>query len=251
MCGRFALHSSRERLATRFSVALSDLPELAPRYNIAPSQPVLVLRERQQAPQRAQRAGGERSQSVRVGELLRWGLVPHWAERPEGLPSLINARLETLAERPAFRDALRSRRCLIPADGFYEWQAKGRGSRAARTPYHVALASGEPYAMAGLWEIWRPAGAPDAEPLRTCSIVTVPAQPEIAQIHLRMPLILPPELEALWLAGDADLEKLLARIQAALGSALRAHPVSFDVNAVQNDGPALILPVPDPRPSLF
>jgi len=236
MCGRFALHSSRERLATRFSVALGELPELAPRYNIAPSQPVLALRERQ---------------GVRVAELLRWGLVPHWAEKPEGLPSLINARLETLTERPAFRHAFRARRCLIPADGFYEWQAKGRGSRSARTPYYVGLASGEPYAMAGLWEIWRSSSSPDAEPLRTCSIVTVAARPEIAGIHLRMPLILPPELEALWLAGDTDLAALLARLEPIAGSALRLHPVGFDVNAVQNDGPALIRPVLDPRPSLF
>jgi putative SOS response-associated peptidase YedK len=239
MCGRFALHSARERLATRFSVelsALAALPELGPRYNVAPSQPVLALRERQ---------------GVRVPELLRWGLVPHWAEKPEGLPSLINARIETLAERPAFRHAFRARRCLILADGFYEWQAKGRGSRAARTPYYVTLANGEPYAMAGLWEIWRPPGQPDAEPLRTCSIVTVPARPEIAAIHQRMPLILPPELEGLWLASSTDPEALLIRLEPVAGGVLRAHPVGFDVNAVQNDGPALIRPVPDPRPSLF
>jgi len=236
MCGRFALHTARERLATCFHVALSDLPELAPRYNIAPSQPVLALRERQ---------------GTRVAELLRWGLVPHWAERPEGLPSMINARIETLTERPAFRQAVRTRRCLIPADGFYEWQAKGSGSRAARTPYYVGLASGEPYAMAALWETWRAPGEPDAAPLRTCSIVTVPAPREIAGIHLRMPLILPTELEALWLAADADVDALLARIEPVAGAALRAHPVGFDVNAAQNEGPGLILPVPDPRPSLF
>jgi putative SOS response-associated peptidase YedK len=236
MCGRFALHSARERLATRFSVELAALPELGPRYNVAPSQPVLALRERQ---------------GVRVPELLRWGLVPHWAEKPEGLPSLINARIETLAERPAFRHAFRARRCLILADGFYEWQAKGRGSRAARTPYYVTLASGEPYAMAGLWEIWRPPGQPDAEPLRTCSIVTVAARPEIAGIHQRMPLILPPELEALWLATTTSPETLLVRLEPVAGSALLAHPVGYDVNAVQNDGPALIRAVPDPRPTLF
>jgi len=140
MCGRFALHTARERLATCFHVALSDLPELAPRYNIAPSQPVLALRERQ---------------GTRVAELLRWGLVPHWAERPEGLPSMINARIETLTERPAFRQAVRTRRCLIPAHRFYEGQAMRRASRQAPPPYYVGLARGAPCVMAEPWEVER------------------------------------------------------------------------------------------------
>lgn len=233
MCGRFTLHTEKELLAQRFELDRGELQALEPRYNIAPSTPVLTVHV---------------SQARRRAEPMRWGLVPHWMKTVPKHAPMINARAETLASKPAYRSAFRRRRCLILADGFYEWQAP-QGAARYKTPYWISLASAQPFAFAGLWEEWRPPGpeAAKAPPLRSCTIVTLPAAATLENIHDRMPLILPPEAESAWLDPErteaADLEKLLVPL---VGQELRARPVSRRVNAVRNDGPELIAPSDDP-----
>ena len=180
MCGRFSLIGDLSLLAHRFQFD-GEWPEFDPRYNIAPTDPVLTLR------------GVERRQAA----LMRWGLVPSWAKDPKVGAQMINARAETVAEKPAFRSALRSRRCLVLADSYYEWQRSPSGRR----PFRIVLRSGEPFAFAGLWEAWRD---PRGNVLLSCAVVTTPANELLAPIHDRMPAILPRELEELWL--DAEVE---------------------------------------------
>ena len=234
MCGRFTLHTEKELLAREFQVDLSQV-ELAPSYNIAPSQDVLTVREKD----------GER-----VARKMRWGLVPYWSKPLEKLPPMINARCESIATRPAYRRAFRLRRCLVVADGFYEWQSIDRGPKQ---PFWVALADGRPFGMAAVWEVWRPQEDADAEPLVSCSIVTAPANRAIAMIHERMPVILTPESADAWIDHDFDdkAEELLELLVPVGPEALRAHPVSHDVNKPEHDDAHLIEPVAHPAPTLF
>src|SRR5262245_35107324 len=174
MCGRFTLATSRAQLADLFRLAGG--PELPLRYNIAPTQPVPVVR-----------AAGD----GRALALARWGLIPRWATDPAIGNRLINARSETVAEKPSFRDAFRKRRCLIPATGFYEW-AKTAGGKQ---PYHFRLLDGRPFAFAGLWERWDRGG----EPVESCTILTTAANAVVRPVHERMPVILPAEAFAAWL----------------------------------------------------
>jgi putative SOS response-associated peptidase YedK len=236
MCGRFTLHTEKELLAKRFEVDLDAVGPLAPRYNIAPSQDVLVVRMRD---------------AERLAMPMRWGLVPHWAKPLEKLPPMINARRETLAEKPAFRDSLRRRRCLVLADGFYEWQSVDR--RVPRQPFWISLADAEPFAMAGIWDVWFPPEDPDAEPLRSCSIVTAPANLAIQMIHPRMPVILPLDRAFRWLDPelDDDPDALLELLEPVAANALASHPVCLDVNSPEQDDAHLIEPVPHPSPTLF
>lgn len=217
MCGRFTLTSPPQRLRERF--ALAAVPEgLAPRYNIAPSQEVLVI------PNRAER----------LLRPARWGLVPHWAHEAAIGHRLINARAETLAQRPAFRDALERQRCVVLADGFYEWRRRGR----ARQPFHLRGRDGAPLAFAGLWDVWR---APDGERLASCTIVTVPANAVVAPIHDRMPAILSPAGIDAWLApARAPAAALLPWLAPCPDAALEAYPVSTWVNTPDHDGPECI-----------
>jgi len=208
-------------LRARF--ALGEMPDhLEPRYNIAPSQPVLVIPNR--GPRRLRPA--------------RWGLVPHWAADPAIGHRLINARAETLATRPAFRDAVALRRCLIPADGFYEWQRAG-GRRTQ--PFYVRRRDGSPFAFAGLWDVWR---APDGERIASCTIVTTDSNALLAPIHDRMPVILDEVAYDAWLdprpRAAAALEGLLVPFAAA---PLEAYPVSTLVNTPANDDPQCIAPL--------
>jgi len=196
--------------------------ELAPRYNIAPGQAVAVVR-----------VGAE---GARVLDSLRWGLVPAWAKDPAIGHRLINARVETLPVKPAYRDALRRRRCLIAADGFYEWQRRERGKQ----PYWIARADRRPFGFAGLWESWSDARD---ERLETCTIVTTAASPALRSIHERMPLIVAPEHYGRWLdPARADARALLALLGAGECSELRARAVSAAVNNPRREGPALIEP---------
>ena len=234
MCGRFTLHTEKELLARSFEVDLDGIGTLAPSYNVAPGQLILTVR---------QRAEG------RVGERMKWGLVPRWSRPLEKLPSMINARVETIATRPAYREAFRERRCLVLADGFYEWQSLDR--KLPATPHWISLASGGPFAMAGIWERWRDGS--NAEPLVSCSIVTAPANRAVAMIHPRMPVILPRERAFAWIDPKLDgrpreLAELLEPVPA---EALRAHAVSPDVNTPRNDEAKLIEPVDNPMPTLF
>jgi putative SOS response-associated peptidase YedK len=227
MCGRFTLHHSTEEVADRFAVDTVQFPVEA-RYNIAPQQPIATVTA---APD-GRRLDG-----------FRWGLVPFWAKDPTIGGRMINARAETLLEKPAFKNALARRRCLIPADGFYEWAKQG----AKRQPMHIHLKRGDLFAFAGLWEEWNdPAAAgPDAPPLRTCTIITVAPNAVVAPIHDRMPAILRPEDETHWLDpsirdGRALLDLLGPYAQE---ETMNSYAVSRLVNAPGNDDPECIAPL--------
>jgi putative SOS response-associated peptidase YedK len=228
VCGRFTLHTPREVLAARFGVDLSALGAIEPRYNVAPSQSILAV----SIDREANRQGG----------WMRWGLIPHWADRRGDLPTMINARVETAPTRRAFRDAFRRRRCLIPADGFYEWEPTAGERPGPKQPWWIALRDGGPFAMAGLWERWTPREELFPETVTSCSILTTAASPAIASIHDRMPILLRPEAEEAWLDPrlDGETERLLALLEPPPDEALRARPVSLLVNSTTNDGPALI-----------
>ncbi len=231
MCGRYTLHTEKEALAERFDFDPSDLAALAPRYNIAPTQSVPVIR-----------AGEAR----RVASLMRWGLVPSWAKALTGLPQMINARAEGIADKPSFRTPLRKQRCLIPADGFYEWQAPKPPAKT-KIPHWIGLANGEPFALAGLWSVWRPKDVLDAEPLFSCAIITTAANAGVRALHERMPVILPRDAEARWLdpALDGDVDALLALLVPVASEKIAAHPISRRVNSVRNDDPSLLEPSDD------
>jgi len=216
MCGRYELHSHPAALALAFG--LDYPPEIHPRYNIAPMQDVPVIR--------LNRAGG------RELAQLRWGLVPRWAKDLSIGARLINARAETLAEKRAFRDALQRRRCLVPADGFYEWKAGPGGSKQ---PMHIGMASGAPFAFAGLYDRWL---TPEGDALDTCTIVTTRANAQLAALHDRMPVIIAPESYERWLDIAADpIGDLLLPFPA---DALTWYPVSTRVNSVRNEDADLI-----------
>ena len=221
MCGRFSLIADIGELQDRFDFDGEGL-EYAPRFNMAPTQEVLIV------------VGGE----SRRGGYMRWGLIPPWTKDLSTGRPMINARAETVAERPAFRNALRRRRCLVLADGFYEWQRV----RHAKKPMRVVMRSGEPFAFAGLWERWR---NPDGQVIPSCTIITTEANALLRPIHNRMPVILSREMDRFWL--DRSVQD-----PAAIGSILSPYPadamelyeVSTLVNSYANDGPEIIEPVP-------
>lgn len=217
MCGRFAFYSPAEAVAALFGADAGT--EVEPRYNIAPTLEVAAVRQP--------------SAGTRELVTFRWGLVPYWAKDPSVGNRMINARAESVAEKPAYRSAYRQRRCLVLADGFYEWRTEARG----KTPYYISLASGEPFAFAGLWESWR--DRERGEVLQTCAIVTTAAQGPLAQLHDRTPVVLVPETAERWLAGD---DALLAELTAT-APALRAWPVDRRVNNARNEGPDLVDPM--------
>ena len=234
MCGRYTLHTEKEALAARFDFDPGDLAGFTPRYNLAPTQNAVTVRA---------------SEGGRVASFMRWGLVPSWAKALAGLPQMINARAEGIAEKPSFRTPLRRQRCLILADGFYEWQAPvAPGKR--KIPHWIGLASAEPFALAGLWSVWQPRDVLGAEPLFSCAIVTTAANAAVQPIHGRMPVILPRDAESRWLdpALDNDVDALLALLAPVASNALRAHPISTRVNSVRNDDPSLLeLATDDPQ----
>jgi len=216
MCGRFTMHHTREQVALRFDL---QTVEAAPqeRFNIAPTQPVAVVREQN---------------DERVLDALQWGLIPAWAKEPGIGNKLINARAETLAEKPSFRQALKKRRCLIPADGFYEWKKEGM----ARQPMHIRRTDSDLFTFAGLWEEWK---AEDGRPLRTCTIITVAPNEVPLPIHDRMPAILRPEDEAAWLT-ETDTGLLLSLLRPYPAEQMEAFAVSKKVNVPTIDDPALL-----------
>lgn len=217
MCGRYTLFVDPADLRVLFPGVV--IPEgLSPRYNIAPSQSVAVIAN---------------NDPGRIA-FFRWGLVPSWAQDPTIGSRMINARAETLAQKPAFRAAYRSRRCLVLADGFYEWRKEG----GRKQPFYVRLRSGKPFAFAGLWESWR---SPQEETLLSCAIVTTNANELVAPIHDRMPVILDPAAYDLWLdpapRSPFDLQKWLRPYPA---QEMIAYPVSPRVNNPDNEGPELV-----------
>ena len=221
MCGRYALYGPVSRLREQFDASIEEL-DFTPRYNAAPMQWLPVLRQRPTA--------------ERVFHLLRWGLVPSWA-KDEGIATkLINARGESLADKPSFRAAYRRRRCVVPMNGFYEWQAVAGGKQ----PFYIHAANDALFGLAGLWERWtRPE---DGEIVDSFTIVTTAAEGRMRELHERMPVILAPQACATWLDATTPPEVLQPLIAACPDGMLAMHPVSTAVGNVRNDSPALIAP---------
>jgi putative SOS response-associated peptidase YedK len=226
MCGRYTLTASPEALRALFAYA--EQPNLPQRFNIAPTQPIPIVRL---------------VEGKRQFALVRWGLLPSWVKDPKTVTLLINARGESVTDKPAFRAAMKRRRCLIPADGFYEWQKAER-----KRPFYVHAKSGKPLAFAGLWETWT---GPNGEELDTAAIVTTRANRTLAPIHDRMPVIVPPEAFDLWLnSNEVDATTAAALIAPAPDGLLEACEISTAVNRTANDNPRVIEPIAgEPAPS--
>lgn len=221
MCGRYFLHSTADKLTRLFGEM--PMPLLEPRYNIAPTQPVPIVR---------QDARGRREMV-----LVRWGLIPSWSKGPDPRFSMINARAETAAQKPAYRSAFRYRRCLVPADGFYEWRKVDGGKQ----PYVLRPGNDQALALAGLWEHWQDA---DGNELESCSILVRAANDQVAPVHDRMPVVIGPDAFDLWLdihaQKPAPIETLMAAQQPP---DLVIRPVGRAVNNPRNDSPSLLDPL--------
>ncbi len=219
MCGRYTLSQQPETLAQTF--ALNTVPELEPRYNIAPTQKVAVVLQTTDT-------------DSRQLQRLRWGLIPSWAKDLSIGAKLINARSETVAEKPSFRSAFKHRRCLIVADGFYEWQRQER----KKQPFYFRLQDGQPFAFAGLWERWK---SPEGEEITSCTILTTQANELLQPIHDRMPVILQPSYYNLWLDPHSPSPEPLQQILNPYPTdAMTAYPVSTLVNSTANERPECI-----------
>lgn len=218
MCGRYTLFRLNQLLA-RFPW-ITDHSIGTPRYNIAPTQGIFAIGNNEPT----------------VFQPMRWGLVPSWADDPSIGSRMINARAETLSGKPAFRTALRRRRALIPADGFYEWRREPDGK--SKTPMHIRLRSEEPFAFAGLWDDWH---APDGSVLRSCTIITTAPNPLMLDIHDRMPVIVPAHAYERWIGpGEVEPEQLADLLSPYPADHMEAFPVSPQVNRSVNDSPALV-----------
>jgi putative SOS response-associated peptidase YedK len=216
MCGRYRLSRAKEIIAEHFDIP--DEVEWSPRYNIAPAQRVAVVRQNPEHP-------------VRQFSVMRWGLIPYWAKDANIGYKMINARAETVAEKPAYRESFKNRRCLIPADGFYEWKREGK----TKQPFHFGMHDDSIFAFAGIGDRWK---NPQGEVIETCSIITTTPNALLADVHDRMPVILPVDDYDLWLdpgfKHTDDLKELLRPYDATL---MRRYPVSTRVNLVKNDDP--------------
>jgi putative SOS response-associated peptidase YedK len=233
MCGRYRLTAKERYLREHF--ALDQDPSWAPRWNIAPSQPVPIIRQDAKKPSR-------------TFSLARWGLVPYWAKNRSMEFRTINAMSETAAEKPAFREAMKLRRCLVPADGFYEWQNIGTKQKQ---PYNFGLTDDSVFAFAGLWERWR---NPANEVVETCTILTTKANPLVADVHDRMPVILKADDYDLWLdPGIANPARVAGYLQPFDSRLMKKYPVSTRVNRAENDDPecAREVSITAPAPTLF
>lgn len=217
MCGRFTLTSAPAILLHAFGYA--EQPNFPPRYNIAPTQPVAVV---------IGEADG------RHFRLMRWGLIPAWVKDPKAFSLVINARSETVLDKPAFRNAIRRRRCLVPADGYYEWQVRGRHKQ----PFFIYPRDGVPMGLAAVAETW---AGPNGEELDTVAIVTAAAREEMAHLHARVPVVIAPRDYACWLeGGEAAIAEAVTLLQPPPSGSLAWHPVSTDVNRVANDHAGLL-----------
>ena len=221
MCGRLTQYIKPARYGEYLGAMLNENNEIVPRYNVAPSQPILTARI------------NEANQRELVP--LRWGLVPHWSKGPDNRYSMINARAETVHEKPAYRDAFKHRRCIIPADGFYEWQQAN-----GKQPYYIKRSNDEPFAFAGIWERWQ---GNEGQVIESCSIIVTEANDLIEKIHDRMPVILPPKAFTQWL--DPALTHYQARklLKPFPSVFMAMYPVSRAVNSAKHDDPSLIDPL--------
>ena len=247
MCGRFVSARERQELIDEFLVERDEVTsDVAADYNVAPTDPIFAVLSRRP------RESAESSESPPVRELrqVRWGLVPSWAKDPSRGARLINARAETIAVKPSFRSAFARRRCLIPADGYYEWRPLGgrEHGRPRKQPYYIHRADGQGMAFAGIYELWRDRALPDDHPqawLWTAAIITTQATDDVGWVHDRMPMVVRPARWGDWLhpgAGGAD--SLLRSITPATSEGLETRPVSTAVNSVAADGPELLTPLP-------
>lgn len=219
MCGRFALYSNHRQLKERFD--LVEVAEYRPSYNIAPSQPIAAITQQEDG---------------RHLDLYRWGLVPMWAKEI-GRFSTINARAETIDTKPAFRGPFRHHRCLIPVDGYYEWQ---QYDATHKQPWYYHATDNEPMAFAGLFDIWT---SPEGDQLRSATIIVTTANATTKEIHDRMPVILQPEDWQAWLSADTPKKELLGLLQPATDGVLEVHPVSILVNNPTHDDASCIEPI--------
>jgi putative SOS response-associated peptidase YedK len=262
MCGRYASARKRIELLEEFRVERDRVGEqsLQPDYNVAPTKPVYAVLTHGSRP-----AGGSHSdaagdserprggpdarapegtEAARELRVVRWGLVPSWAKDRSIASRLINARAETVASKPSFRRAFAHRRCLLPADGYYEWQRPEAGQGGVKQPYFICRGDGRPLAFAGLYELWRDPQRPEDDErswLWTATIITTSAPDEFGQIHDRMPMVIAPDRWSDWLdPGDGDAADLMPLLAPAASAGLTSYPVSTEVNSVRNNGPRLI-----------
>jgi putative SOS response-associated peptidase YedK len=232
MCGRYRLSRRKQIVEEYFESASDDTSgedEWIPRYNIAPTQPVATVRQ----------SGGSR-----ILSMMRWGLVPSWASDISIGNRLINGRSETVLQKPAFRDSFRTRRCLIPTDGFYEWKKTGK----ERRPFHFGMKDDSLFAFAGVWDRWK---SPAGQWVKSCSILTTAPNPLLADVHDRMPVILPQRHYHAWLTAPATEAERLAELLVPYDARLmRRYAVSALVNKPQNEGPECALEMPDESPAV-
>ncbi len=274
MCGRYASARKRIELLEEFAVERDRVTEpLEPDYNVAPTKPVYAVLTRRprgtgeqddgdaagnQAAGEAtgNQAAGEAAGNQAAGEarelrVVRWGLVPFWAKDRSIGSRMINARAETVSVKPAFRGAFARRRCLLPADGYYEWHRPAGDAKAAKQPYYICRQDGGPLAFAGLYELWRDRAVPDDHPdawLWTATIITTSAPDELGRIHDRMPMVIRPDLWADWLDPGNNTGDARGLLAPAISGELISYPVSTAVNSVRNNGPGLIEPA-EPEPA--
>lgn len=221
LCGRFALTADLDYLIERFQIEYPIEFDYVPRYNIAPSQDVTVVIKGQKGNKMGQ---------------LRWGLVPSWAKDPSIGYKMINARSETAHEKASFKQPLRSKRCLVLADSFYEWK---RESTRTKQPHRIYLKHNEPFAFAGLWSVWETEG----QRLATCTVLTTSANEMMCELHDRMPVILPKDVEETWLNPQTDYETVMGLLRQYPSEDMTHYPVSQAVNSPKNEGPALAEPI--------
>ncbi|HET8718568.1 MAG TPA: SOS response-associated peptidase [Nocardioidaceae bacterium] len=249
MCGRYASSRRPEDLVEEFEIDANEVKEtLAPDYNVAPTKPVYAVLER---PARAGTPEHEPREAQRQLRVLTWGLVPFWAKDPSIGNRMINARVETVAQKPAYKKAFAVRRCLLPADGYYEWYTtdqKTKAGKPLKQPFYIHPADGTVMAMAGLYEIWRDPTRADDDPDRfrwTCTVLTTSARDDLGRIHDRMPLLVEKDRQAAWLDPElSSPQELLDLLVPAAPGRLEAYPVSTAVNNVRNNGAELVTPQP-------
>lgn len=245
MCGRYASARSRVELLEEFAVELDRVDEsLEPDYNVAPTKPVYAVMTRQARQVRQSDESAEGARAARELRVVRWGLVPSWAKDTSIGSRMINARAETVSEKPAFRGAFARRRCLLPADGYYEWQRQPVGVSGPKQPYYICRTDRRPLAFAGLYELWRDRALAREDPdawLWTTVIITTSAADELGEIHDRMPMVIDEASWADWLdPANTDVADMRALLTPAAVSGLTSFPVSLAVNSVRNNGPGLI-----------
>lgn len=253
MCGRYASTRGRQELVDFFGIDGDEGDELEPDFNVAPTKPVPIALTRRSGGDGASGVGGEeratraaneertRPENVRELHVARWGLVPFWAKDASIGARLINARVETAHEKPAFRRSFALHRCLVPADGYYEWQITEEGGKQ---PHFIRPADGGVLPMAGLYAVWRSPEAPDGR-LLSCTVITTEATDDVGRIHDRMPMLVEPERFAAWLdPALTDPDEVRSLLVPAAEGRLESYPVSTAVNKVANNGPELVAPAP-------